>query len=99
VIISAAYNPEERCVEFTVTDTGIGMPQEDIPVIFEMFRQLDGSRTREYGGIGLGLYIVKKLTDLIGAKITVESQLDAGSTFTLTVPVTNQSGTVGAGIQ
>ena len=74
-------------IEFKVKDTGIGMPQDMLPSIFQMFRQLDSSNTRSYGGSGVGLYIVNKFVDLLGGQIGVESVLGEGSTFTLTLPL------------
>ena len=78
-----------RWVEFKVADTGIGIAKEFFPVIFERFHQVDSSETRNYGGVGIGLYIVRKFTELLGGKIDVESEVGKGSTFTVTIPVAN----------
>src|SRR3989337_3865188 len=72
-------------MEFKIADTGIGISKEQLPAIFDRFHQVDSSGTREYGGMGLGLYIVKKYTELLGATIHVESRLGQGSTFVLQV--------------
>ena len=90
IAVSAAYLPEQSLVEFRVEDTGMGIPEESQALIFEMFRQLDSSATREYGGIGLGLYIVKKLAALIGANVSVKSERGHGSIFTVTLPIINE---------
>ncbi len=87
VTISAIYISETGSVEFKVSDTGIGIPEKAVPVIFEKFRQIDSSDTRQYGGVGLGLYIIKKFTDLLGGTVRVESETGKGSIFVVTVPV------------
>lgn len=69
-----------------VADTGIGIRQEDIPIVFEQFRQVDGSMTRKAGGSGLGLPISKKLVELHGGDMWVVSEPGKGSTFSFTIP-------------
>jgi signal transduction histidine kinase/CheY-like chemotaxis protein/HAMP domain-containing protein len=72
---------------FSVSDTGIGISEEDKKIIFEEFRQLDGSASRKFGGTGLGLAISKKILGLIGGKIWVASIEGEGSVFTFTIPI------------
>lgn len=91
VTISARFLATKKAMEFKVTDTGIGIPKELVPSIFERFRQVDGSDTKTYGGVGLGLYIAKKYANLLGGTIHVESKLGQGSTFALRIPCHLQS--------
>ncbi|MBI2349327.1 MAG: histidine kinase, partial [Deltaproteobacteria bacterium] len=78
---------EERAfVEISVSDTGIGISKQDQEVIFEEFRQLNGSSTRQYGGTGLGLGLCKKLVQSLGGRIEVESEIGQGSVFNLVLP-------------
>ncbi len=68
-------------LRFEVTDTGIGISEDNLPHIFQSFTQADSSPTRKYGGAGLGLTIVKNIIDLMGGKIGVDSKIDSGTTF------------------
>ena len=74
-------------LQFSVRDTGIGIPPEKLEVIFHAFTQADNSTTRQYGGTGLGLTISKRLVEMMGGLLSVESELHRGSIFSFTVPV------------
>ncbi|MCB1647871.1 MAG: two-component system sensor histidine kinase/response regulator, partial [Pseudomonadales bacterium] len=78
-------NPEQWAIQ--VADTGPGIPAEAQEYIFEAFRQVDGTITREHGGSGLGLSIVKQLTIIMGGSITLTSDIGKGSTFTIFLPL------------
>lgn len=84
-------------VNVTVTDTGIGIDPDFLPFIFDRFRQADGSTTREHGGLGLGLAIVRHLVDLHNGQVYVESGgKNLGASFTIALPI-SRTGTMGSG--
>jgi len=85
IMLSASADGGE--VKFTVSDTGIGIPQADQPRIFERFYRVDVARSREVGGTGLGLAIAKHLVEAHGGRIWVESEVGQGSQFYFTVPI------------
>jgi len=87
VIVKAAYKKGEGAIMFEVSDTGIGIPPELKEKVFERFYQIDGSLTRRYGGVGLGLSIVKSIIQLHGGRIWLESEVGKGSTFYFTLPL------------
>ena len=90
-ITLTAMRDEEVNLRISVADTGIGISAEALPRIFKEFEQADTTTTRKYGGTGLGLTISRNLARLLGGDLTVESILDKGSTFTLTIPIQYRS--------
>jgi signal transduction histidine kinase/CheY-like chemotaxis protein len=84
VTVEATADADDWTV--TITDTGCGIAPRDLSIIFEEFRQVDASSTRQAGGTGLGLAISRKMTQLMGGEITVVSQIDQGSSFALRLP-------------
>jgi GAF domain-containing protein/DNA-binding NarL/FixJ family response regulator/anti-sigma regulatory factor (Ser/Thr protein kinase) len=86
--VTISVRTTERHIEFCVTDTGVGIPAENLRSIFEIFKQGDSSDTRSFEGVGLGLYIANKYAELLGSSINVKSKVGEGSTFTLAVPLT-----------
>jgi two-component system phosphate regulon sensor histidine kinase PhoR len=85
-VIVSAVQKDQREIEVSVRDNGIGIPKEDLPRIFERFYRVDKGRSQELGGTGLGLSIVKHLVQTHGGRVWAESQLGEGSTFYFTLP-------------
>jgi len=86
--VTVGANPiGDDMVEIYVQDTGLGIPNEDLPRLFERFYRVDKARSRELGGTGLGLAIVKHLVRSQGGEVRVESEPNVGSRFSFTVPV------------
>jgi signal transduction histidine kinase len=81
------FSPYRNRWGIEVSDTGSGIPESEIPYIFDTFRQVEGTTTRVHGGFGLGLSIVKQLVHLMDGDINVKSKIDLGSMFTITLPL------------
>ncbi len=85
--VSVEVTAADGGLQFAVADTGIGIPPEEIPVLFEPFRQGYGTLSRHAGGAGLGLYIVRRLVEMLGGTIAVDSVPGGGSTFSVRLPL------------
>ena len=89
-VVLKARSENDR-VSVSVTDTGIGIPEDRIPEIFEAFHQLDGSATRRYGGTGLGLAMVRRIIEAHGSQIKVQSEVGQGSCFEFSLPIVKEA--------
>ena len=87
VRIEATWLEDNEMLQFSITDTGMGIPDDRIDTLFQPFEQLDNSATRVAGGSGLGLAISRRLVEQLGGQLTVESVVDEGSTFRVNLPV------------
>lgn len=85
--ITITLTNEETFLQIHISDTGIGIPEEELPLIFDRFHRVEKSRSREHGGTGLGLAIVKRLVELQGGTIGVTSKTGEGTTFTMKFPI------------
>jgi signal transduction histidine kinase len=85
-IHAMARRTGDDIIELTVSDTGIGIASSDLALVFDDFRQVDGSFTRRYGGLGVGLPLVRELANLLGGKLEVDSELGGGTTVRLRLP-------------
>jgi len=88
--VEYGFKPEKDKMVFYVKDTGIGIAEDERDIVFEKFRQVDDSNTRKYGGVGLGLTLVKKLVELLNGKIWFDSELGKGSVFYFSLPYVKQ---------
>ena len=87
LLVSPALIEKESAISFSIIDEGIGMNEEQLGMLFQDFQQVDSSSTRKYEGTGLGLSISLKFAELMGGNITVSSELNKGSIFTVTLPL------------
>lgn len=85
--VTLSINTIEKDVRFAVIDTGIGMNEKQLGKVFDEFTQAEASTAKDYGGTGLGLPISKKMTEMMGGKMEVESEEGKGTTFSITIPV------------
>jgi CheY-like chemotaxis protein len=85
-IVEFGYTVNDTMIDFYVSDTGIGIPSDELSKIFNSFYQVESTLDRKYGGTGLGLSLCKAYVELLGGKIWVTSELSAGSTFYFTIP-------------
>lgn len=87
VVVKEVFFEEERFLEFSVADSGIGIKEKDKKWIFQQYFRTEDAQSRDIPGTGLGLYITKRLTEILGGKIWFESEFNRGSTFYLTIPL------------
>jgi len=90
--VKVSAHCDDENIHIAVSDTGIGISEKDLPLIFEEFRQVDGTSARRYEGTGLGLTLAHRATGMLGGNLSVKSTLDKGSVFFLTLPVRWQGG-------
>jgi signal transduction histidine kinase len=84
--VSIGITGDNQVVQFRISDTGPGIPKDDLPHLFQKFYRVDNSATRTIGGTGLGLYICRKIIELYSGRIWVESEVGQGSTFYINIP-------------
>ncbi len=84
--VTITVDADPDAMVFAVADTGIGISDEHLPIIFDMFRQVEAADTRRFGGVGLGLYVVRRLLEELGGEVHVESRLGHGSRFRVRLP-------------
>jgi signal transduction histidine kinase len=85
--VALKVSPVGQEIAFAVTDTGAGIPPESRAMVFEKFKQLENFLTREHGGTGLGLSLVKQLVEHMGGRVTLDSEVGVGSTFSVYLPL------------
>jgi signal transduction histidine kinase len=85
--VRVSGNKDSKNVQIYIKDDGIGIPEKDLPHIFERFYRVDGSRSKDHGGTGLGLAIVQRIVEAHGGSVGAQSSADKGSTFTVTLPL------------
>lgn len=88
--IQVSMKKQAEQIKLKITDTGIGIPEKDLPNIFDRFYKVDQARTKQSGGAGLGLSIVKEIVEMHAAQISIESKLNKGTTITILFPLSQR---------